>query len=95
MTARACGKVRGTRCLKVQDENGALERHQLCFLPLPASHLPRGAPLPQPFWAAHALDGRKGLLTVLEEDQVLPSYAFVAVVAAVGGAWWSRAGDAR
>ena len=46
-------------------------------------------------WAAHALDGWKGLLRMLEEDQVLPSYAFVAVVAAVGGAWWSRAGDAR
>ena len=45
-------------------------------LPLPASHLPRAAPLPQPFWAVHALDGRKGLLTVLEEDQVLESARF-------------------
>ena len=62
---RMYGKVRGVSSLKVQDENGALERHQLCFLPLPASHLPRGAPLPQRFWAAHALDGRKGLLRML------------------------------
>ena len=41
-------------------------------------------PLPQPFCAAQALDGRKGLLEVLEGGQVLPSYALVAVVAGLG-----------
>ena len=62
---RMCGKVRGGASVKVEGENGALERHQLLLLPFPASHLPRAAPLLQPFRAARALDGRKGLLEVL------------------------------
>ena len=65
MAVRACGKVRGGGSFKLQDENGALERHQLSFFSLPASDLSRAAPLLQPFWAARALDGRKGLLRVL------------------------------
>ena len=65
VTVRACGKVCGGGSFKVQDENGALERHQLAFFSLPASDLSRATPLLQPFWAARALDGRKGLLWVL------------------------------
>ena len=83
-----CGKVCGGASVKVEDENGALERHQPAILPLPASHLPRAAPLPQPFWAAHAPDGRKGLLRMLEEDDVLPSHASAAVL--VGRGLWRR-----
>ena len=63
--ARACGKVRGGRCLKVQDENGALSATNLRFLPFPAAFSLGRPPLPQPFCAAQALDGRKGLLEVL------------------------------
>ena len=85
---RMCGKVCGGASVKVEDENGALERHQPTILPLPASHLPRAAPLPQPFWAAHAPDGRKGLLRMLEEDDVLPSHASAAVL--VGRGLWRR-----
>ena len=88
-----CGKVRGGASLKVEDENGALERHQPAILPLPASHLPRGAPLPQPFWAAQALDERKGLLMMVEEDDVLPSHASVAVLVGPGlGRRWAHGG---
>ena len=36
----------GTRCLKVQDENGALERHQSTFLPFPAAFSLGRPPLP-------------------------------------------------
>ena len=68
---------------------GALERHQILLAcPLPASHLPRAVPLPQPFWAAQALDGWKELLRMLEEDDVLPSHASAAVL--VGRGLWRR-----
>ena len=65
MTERTCGKVRGGASFKVQAENGALERHQPRLLPVSPQILSRAAPLLQPFWAARALDGRKGLLEVL------------------------------
>ena len=65
-------------------------------LPLPASHLPRATPLPQPFCAAQACDGRKELLVVLAQDDFLPSHASVVVL--VGRGWetivtaaWPRA----
>ena len=44
-------------------------------------------------WAAHALDGWKGLLRMLEEDQVLPSHASVAVLVGPGlGRRWAHGG---
>ena len=61
-----------------------LSATNLRFLPFPAACSLGRPPLPQPFWAAQALDGRKGLLEVLEGGQVLPSYALVAVVAGLG-----------
>ena len=51
-------------------------------------------PLLQPFWAARALDGREGLLRVLEEDEVLPTHASVAVLVGRGfGRRWAHGGQ--
>ena len=66
---------------------------QLLCLPSPAAFSLGRPPLPQPFCAAQALDGRKGLLKVLEEDQVLPSYTSVAVLVDHGlGRRWAHGG---
>ena len=68
----------------VKLEGKVLSATNLRFLPFPAAFSLGRPPLPQPFCAAKALDGRKGLLEVLEGGQVLPSYALVAVVAGLG-----------
>ena len=61
VSSRAAMRAAGLACRQKADWR--FERLQLLLAcPLPASHLPRAVPLPQPFWAAHALDGRKGLL---------------------------------
>ena len=73
-----CGNVRGVSCLKVQDENGALERHPSRFLLVSLQILCRGAPLVQPVCAVQAFNGCKELLKMLEYDQFLPGHASVA-----------------
>ena len=62
-------------------------------LPISLQILSRAAPLLQPFWAAWALGGRKGLLRMLEADEVLPSHASVAVLVGRGcGRRWAHGG---
>ena len=88
-----CGNVRGVSCLKVQDENGALERHPSRFLLDSLQILCRGAPLVQPVCAAQAFNGCKELLKMLEDGQVLPSHTSIAVLVGHGcGRRWAHGG---
>ena len=88
-----CGNVWGVSCLKVQDENGALERHPSRFLLVSLQILCRGAPLVQPVCAVQAVNGCKELLKMLEDGQVLPSHTSIAVLVGRGcGRRWAHGG---
>ena len=67
---------------------GRLNNPPAPFLtPLESLLLP---PMPQPFCAAQACDGRKELLGVLVKDDFLPSHASVAVLVGRGcGRGWA------
>ena len=78
----AGGVLQGARCPWTPQKSPAPFLRPLKSLLLP--------PMPQPFCAAQACDGRKELLGVLEQDDFLPSHASVAVLVGRGcGRGWA------